>query len=62
MAPDNKLGHAVIRHPLKEDGIGVAAGEHAHAIGWFKQLLQGETMMERIRSVQHSCCSHVYAL
>ncbi|KAF8580604.1 mandelate racemase/muconate lactonizing enzyme [Ramaria rubella] len=43
-APDDILGHAVIRKTLKPYGIGVATGEHAHNRMVFKQLLQAEAI------------------
>ncbi|RXW25290.1 hypothetical protein EST38_g629 [Candolleomyces aberdarensis] len=39
-APDDIVGHATIRKALKNSGIGVATGEHAHNRMVFKQLLQ----------------------
>jgi Enolase C-terminal domain-like len=43
-APDDILGHAAIRKGLKQHGIGVATGEHAHNRMVFKQLLQAEAI------------------
>ncbi|RXK35281.1 mandelate racemase/muconate lactonizing enzyme [Tremella mesenterica] len=39
-APDDAVGHSVIRKALRPLGIGVATGEHAHNRIMFKQLLQ----------------------
>jgi L-fuconate dehydratase len=43
-APDDVLGHAAIRRALKQHGIGVATGEHAHNRMVFKQLLQADAI------------------
>ncbi|KAN0066579.1 hypothetical protein ACQY0O_000673 [Thecaphora frezii] len=43
-APDDVLGHAAIRRGLKDSGIGVATGEHAHNRMTFKQLLQADAI------------------
>ena len=43
-APDDILGHATIRKALRQYGIGVATGEHAHNRMVFKQLLQAEAI------------------
>lgn len=43
-APDDILGHAAIRKGLKQHGIGVATGEHAHNRMVFKQLLQADAI------------------
>ncbi|KAG8784155.1 hypothetical protein FRC20_001933 [Serendipita sp. 405] len=43
-APDDILGHARIRKELKEYGIGVATGEHAHNRMVFKQLMQANAI------------------
>ncbi|KAI9452582.1 enolase C-terminal domain-like protein [Russula earlei] len=43
-APDDILGHATIRRALKQHGIGVATGEHAHNRMVFKQLFQANAI------------------
>ncbi|KAH7912375.1 enolase C-terminal domain-like protein [Hygrophoropsis aurantiaca] len=43
-APDDIIGHAAIRRALKDSGIGVATGEHAHNRMIFKQLLQADAI------------------
>jgi L-fuconate dehydratase len=39
-SPDDVLGHAAIRKAVRETGIGVATGEHAHNRVMHKQMLQ----------------------
>lgn len=43
-APDDALGHAAIRKALRETGVGVATGEHAHSRITIKQLLQADAV------------------
>jgi L-fuconate dehydratase len=43
-APDDILGHAVIRRALKPYDLGAATGEHAHNRMVLKQLLQAEAI------------------
>jgi L-fuconate dehydratase len=44
MAADDVLGHAAIWRALKEHGIGLATGEHAHNRMVLKQFLQAEAI------------------
>jgi len=62
-APDDILGHAVIRKALEPYGIGVATGEHAHNRMVFKQLFQAEAIdVCQIDSVRLAGVSEVLAV
>ena len=43
-SPDDVLGHAAIRKAVRDTGIGVATGEHAHNRVMHKQMLQASAI------------------